>query len=83
MLLSQHVRKAGYKVVLTSEGADEVFGGYDLFKEAKLRRFISRQPNSKMRPRILERLYPYLKNSPASGRAFTQAFFNDGIEHRD
>ncbi len=83
MLLSQHVREAGYKVVLTGEGADEVFGGYDLFKEAKIRRFISRQPNSKMRPRILERLYPYLKNSPASGRAFTQAFFNDGMEHRD
>ncbi len=83
MLLSQHVREAGYKVVLTGEGADEVFGGYDLFKEAKIRRFISRQPNSKMRPRILERLYPYLKNSPASGRAFTQSFFNDGMEHRD
>jgi asparagine synthase (glutamine-hydrolysing) len=83
MLLSQHVRESGYKVVLTGEGADEVFGGYDLFKEAKIRRFISRQPESKMRPRILERLYPYLKNSPASGRAFTQTFFSEGMEHRD
>jgi asparagine synthase (glutamine-hydrolysing) len=83
MLLSQHVRESGYKVVLTGEGADEVFGGYDLFKEAKIRRFISRQPESKMRPRILERLYPYLKNSPASGRAFTQSFFSEGMEHRD
>ncbi len=83
MLLSQHVRESGYKVVLTGEGADEVFGGYDLFKEAKIRRFISRQPVSKMRPRILERLYPYLKNSPASGRAFTQTFFSEGMEHRD
>jgi asparagine synthase (glutamine-hydrolysing) len=83
MLLSQHVRESGYKVVLTGEGADEVFGGYDLFKEAKIRRFISRQPDSKMRPRILERLYPYLKNSPASGRAFTQTFFSEGMQHRD
>jgi asparagine synthase (glutamine-hydrolysing) len=83
MLLSQHVRESGYKVVLTGEGADEVFGGYDLFKEAKIRRFISRQPESKMRPRILEKLYPYLKNSPASGRAFTQTFFSEGMEHRD
>ena len=83
MLLSQHVRESGYKVVLTGEGADEVFGGYDIFKEAKIRRFMSRQPESKMRPRILERLYPYLKNSPARGRAFTQSFFTEGMEHRD
>lgn len=83
MLLSQHVRESGYKVVLTGEGADEVFGGYDIFKEAKIRRFMARQPESNMRPRILERLYPYLKNSPTSGRAFTEAFFSDGIEHID
>jgi asparagine synthase (glutamine-hydrolysing) len=83
MLLSQHVRESGYKVVLTGEGADEVFGGYDIFKEAKTRRFMARHPESKMRPRILERLYPYLKNSPTASRAFTEAFFSDGIEHID
>ena len=81
MLLSGHVHAAGYKVVLSGEGADEVFGGYDIFKEAKIRRFWARQPGSTFRPRILERLYPYLKNSPTSGRAFTQAFFRDGMQH--
>ena len=83
MLLSRHVREAGYKVALTGEGADEVFGGYDLFKEAKIRRFWARSPDSTTRPRILERLYPYLKNSPATGRAFTQAFFRNGMEQVD
>jgi asparagine synthase (glutamine-hydrolysing) len=81
MLLARHVRDAGYKVVLTGEGADEVFGGYDLFKEAKIRRFWARSPASAWRPRILQRLYPYLKHSPGAGQAFTRAFFRDGMEH--
>ena len=38
----QLVRRHGYKVVLTGEGADEMFGGYDMFKEAKIRRFWAR-----------------------------------------
>lgn len=81
MLLSQSVRESGYKVVLTGEGADEVFGGYDLFKEAKIRRFLAREPQSRSRPRILERLYPYLQHSPAAGRAFTHRFFSEGLDH--
>ena len=42
--LSRLVREAGIKVVLTGEGADEMFAGYDLFREAKVRRFWGRQP---------------------------------------
>ncbi|MGE0073164.1 MAG: asparagine synthetase B, partial [Thiomonas sp.] len=78
MLLAAGVRAAGYKVALTGEGADEVFGGYDLFKEARVRRFIARQPQSRCRPRLLERLYPYLKHSPAAGRAMAERFFRAG-----
>lgn len=81
MLLSGCVRRHGYKVVLTGEGADEVFGGYDLFKEAKVRRFWARQPASRLRPRLLERLYGYLPNSPVSSPAYAQAFFGQGMEH--
>jgi asparagine synthase (glutamine-hydrolysing) len=80
MLLSGAVREAGYKVVLTGEGADEMFGGYDIFKEAKVRRFWSHSPNSKWRPLILQRLYPYLKHSPTGSGAFSQRFFKQGME---
>jgi asparagine synthase (glutamine-hydrolysing) len=81
MLLSARVRAEGYKVVLTGEGADEVFGGYDLFKEAKVRRFWARQPDSTMRPKLLGRLYGYLENSPVRNPAFAQSFFGQGLEH--
>lgn len=74
-LLSQLVRQSGYKVVLTGEGADEVFGGYDIFKEAKLRRFWSRQPDSTTRPLLLKRLYPYMKNIQSQPPAYLRAFF--------
>ncbi len=81
MLLSGAIREAGYKVVLSGEGADEVFAGYDLFKEAQVRRFCARQPASDRRPRLFGRLYPYLAHSPAAGRALTAKFFEQGLEH--
>jgi asparagine synthase (glutamine-hydrolysing) len=81
MLLAGSVREAGFKVVLTGEGADEVFGGYDIFKEARVRRFMARPPQSTMRPALMDRLYPYLKHSPAASRVLAQRFFSEGAEH--
>ena len=83
MLLADSVRDQGYRVVLTGEGADEVFAGYDLFKEAKVRRFWARQPGSAARPKLLGRLYGYLANSPAAHPGFAEAFFGQGMEHLD
>ncbi len=79
-LLSKLVHDAGIKVVLTGEGADEMFAGYDLFREAKVRRFWARQPASARRPRLLERLYPYLERSPVAQRAVARQFFGRGLE---
>ena len=33
--------------MLTGEGADEMLGGYDIFKEAKIRRFWAAEPASR------------------------------------
>ncbi|HET7788319.1 MAG TPA: asparagine synthase (glutamine-hydrolyzing) [Myxococcales bacterium] len=78
-LLSRLVHESGIKVVLTGEGADEMFAGYDLFREARVRRFWARQPQSQWRPRLLERLYPYLSRSPVAQRAMAQKFFGRGL----
>lgn len=77
-LLSRLVREIGYKVVLTGEGADEVLGGYDIFKEAKIRRFWAAYPDSQMRPLLLKRLYPYLKGVQSQSDPYLRAFFRVG-----
>jgi asparagine synthase (glutamine-hydrolysing) len=82
-LLSRLVRDAGFKVVLTGEGSDEMLGGYDVFREAKVRAFWARQPASASRPLLLEKLYPYLARSPSSARAMARKFFAQGLDRID
>ena len=76
-LLSRLVRQSGYKVVLTGEGADEFLAGYDIFREDRVRRFWARDPDSTLRPRLLERLYPWLARSPAQAKALQRTFFDN------
>lgn len=67
LLLSKKVRESNIKVVITGEGADEILAGYNIFKEAKIRRFWAGEPGSTSRPKLLAKLYPYLplmKESP-------------------
>ncbi len=78
-LLSSLAREHGLEVVLTGEGADELFAGYNLFRETAVRRFWARVPSSPIRPRLLERLYPYLARDLGRSAAFTRAFFRKGL----
>jgi len=75
--LSSLVRENHIKVVVTGEGADEVLAGYNIFKEAKVRRFWARQPESAARPMLLARLYPYIQHARAG--AYWRRFFAHGL----
>ena len=79
-LLARFVREHGSKVVLTGEGADEVFGGYNIFKEAKLRRMWSEHGRSSRRAALVKRLYPHLPHLQRQSTALLQAFFHAAPE---
>lgn len=77
--LAGMVHDAGIKVVLTGEGADELFGGYDIFKEDKIRRFWAKSPGSAWRAHLLSRLYPYVDRNPKA-EAFWRLFFRKELQ---
>ena len=77
-LLSRLTREGGIKVVLTGEGADELFLGYDLFKETQVRHFCQRQPQSTRRPMLFDRLYPYLSSGNKGGEFWRRFFLSAG-----
>ncbi|KAB7622848.1 asparagine synthase (glutamine-hydrolyzing) [Alkalilimnicola sp. S0819] len=81
MQLAAQVRRSGAKVVLSGEGADEVLGGYEIFKEAKIRAYWARQPQSRRRPLLLRTLYPYLPMQ--SARGYVERFFAQGLDQPD
>ena len=82
-LLSRLVNSSKYKVVLTGEGADEFFAGYDIFKEAKIRAFWAREPQSTSRPKLFERIYPDLENLSKLGPRYLASFFGEGLDQTD
>lgn len=77
-LLARLTRERGITVVLTGEGSDELFLGYDLFKEVAVRRFCLRQPGSAWRPRLFDRLYPYLAEGGRGGEFWRRSFLDAG-----
>lgn len=80
-LLSKHTREAGIKVVLSGEGADEAFLGYDLFKETQLRAAWDSLDEDERRGR-LGSLYPHLDHyGPQDLAAVTGLYQQFSREH--
>lgn len=82
-LLSKLVNDIGYKVVLTGEGADEFFGGYDIFKEMQVRRFWAKNPESSIRPMLLKRIYKDITGFSTAPMDYLKAFFKNGLMETD
>jgi asparagine synthase (glutamine-hydrolysing) len=78
-LLSGVVKTAGIKTVLTGDGADELLCGYTIFKEDQIRRFWARQPDSQLRPALLQRIHHYVGGEKARRNALWQSFFRRGL----
>lgn len=83
LALSGIVREAGLKVVLTGEGADELFAGYDIFREDKVRRFWAREPESRLRPLLFARLNEFLARDLARSGALLARFYGRGLTDVD
>lgn len=83
MRLSEKVRSSGIKVVLTGEGADELLGGYDQFKEDKIRRFWACRPGSVWRKRLLERVANTVPRANSRSHAFWYAFYGQGLDQTE
>ncbi len=83
MLLSNLVRENGIKVVITGEGADEMLAGYNIFKESEIRHFWSKYPDSKIRPLLLSKLYPYLPQMNNAKANVLKMFFGFNLENTE
>jgi len=73
-LLAREVSERGVRVVITGEGSDELFLGYDIFKEARILeswRYLSEENRRIM----VGRLYPYQAKLGALGRQVLGSFF--------
>jgi asparagine synthase (glutamine-hydrolysing) len=80
--LSRLVNQAGIKVVLTGEGSDEAFLGYDIFKETYLRQRWDSLTQAEKETQVSS-LYPYLKHfTKENARSLTGVYdqFCNGVD---
>ncbi len=80
LILSKLVRDNNIKVVITGEGSDEILAGYDIFREAVIRKFWAKQPGSSFRPMLLKRIYPDIPHLRNASPNILKMFFGYKLE---
>ncbi|MBE0676581.1 MAG: asparagine synthase (glutamine-hydrolyzing), partial [Bacteroidales bacterium] len=80
LILSKLVRDNNIKVVITGEGSDEILAGYDIFREAVIRQFWAKQPDSSLRPMLLKRIYPDIPHLRNASPNILKMFFGYKLE---
>jgi asparagine synthase (glutamine-hydrolysing) len=80
LALAESCRASGRKVALTGEGADELFLGYELFKEVKIRLYCERVPGSRKRARLLNRVHKDIPFFRSADSAYLKHTFLGGPE---
>jgi len=80
LILSKLVRDNNIKVVISGEGSDEILAGYDIFREAIIRRFWASQPSSSLRPMLLKKIYPDIPHLHNASPNILKMFFGYRLE---
>jgi asparagine synthase (glutamine-hydrolysing) len=82
LLLSQKVNQHGIKVVLTGEGADESFLGYEIFKETALRQLLKHDTGVAQQNAIIDNLYPYLNHYKEGNHRSLMGLYQQFLEEK-
>ncbi|MCW8932682.1 MAG: asparagine synthase (glutamine-hydrolyzing) [Gammaproteobacteria bacterium] len=82
-ILSSLVKQNGVKVVLTGEGADEGFLGYNIFKELLIRKQWNNYDSVVSKHAALKKLYPYLEHFQDNIKIFSALFDNFSSNQND
>ena len=72
--LSKLVRETGIKVVLTGEGADECFYGYNIFKEALVRSKWAEFESPAAKLDAVAKMYPYIPQFQKHAKSYVSLF---------